>query len=200
MPWTNSRGHVIRRLPGSTETRLSQTLAAFLTEFDYDLAFRPPTRRDEFAIETADGIHIGTVMYYNAELCGGIGRVRHDHRPSQLSRSRIWPQRPRPHSFASPGRRTRSVPSTFTPSPGTSAPSAASAAAGLHRCANPAERRAFRPDGGSPRMVAAQDSERGIGFRSKRPSVTPPPGRLCPVVNSNRPVTRRFAFVHRNKS
>ena len=58
-----ARDPEIARFNGNTPRE--QTLAAFLTEFDYDLAFGPPTRQ-QFAIETADGIHIGTVMYYNA--------------------------------------------------------------------------------------------------------------------------------------
>jgi len=61
--FTWARDPEIARFNGTTPR--DQTLAAFLAEFDYDLAFGPPTRR-QFAIESVDGVHIGTVMFYNA--------------------------------------------------------------------------------------------------------------------------------------
>jgi len=61
--FTWARDPEIARFNGTTPRE--QTLAAFLAEFDYDLAFGPPTRR-QFAIESVDGVHIGTVMFYNA--------------------------------------------------------------------------------------------------------------------------------------
>lgn len=42
-----------------------QPFPAFLAEFEHEVTYGPP-QRQPFAIETVDGVYIGTVMYYNA--------------------------------------------------------------------------------------------------------------------------------------
>ena len=42
-----------------------QPFPAFLAEFEQEIAYGPP-KRQPLAIDTVDGVHIGTVMYYNA--------------------------------------------------------------------------------------------------------------------------------------
>ncbi|MGH2632580.1 MAG: GNAT family N-acetyltransferase [Tepidiformaceae bacterium] len=42
-----------------------QPFPAFLAEFEHEVAFGPPGRQP-FAIETLDEVHIGNLMYYNA--------------------------------------------------------------------------------------------------------------------------------------
>jgi RimJ/RimL family protein N-acetyltransferase len=63
---------------------VSVTYAEFLDAFERDLRLHDPTRR-AFAIDTADGAHIGSVMYYNGNhsvgtVEFGIGIYIDEHR------------------------------------------------------------------------------------------------------------------------
>jgi RimJ/RimL family protein N-acetyltransferase len=44
-----------------------ESFEQFLQAFSYDLAFGH-VNREAFALDTADALHIGTIMYYNADL------------------------------------------------------------------------------------------------------------------------------------
>ena len=44
----------------------TETFASFLAAFEYELSVGLPGR-EAFALETPDGEHIGTIMYYNAD-------------------------------------------------------------------------------------------------------------------------------------
>lgn len=64
----------------------SEGFTRFLQVFEHDLAFAQPDRA-QFAIETAGGVHIGSVMFYNADharetaefgISIGDGRYRGD--------------------------------------------------------------------------------------------------------------------------
>lgn len=46
----------------------------FVARFEHDLRF-PTTERRAFAIETAEGGHIGTVMYYGADYAGQVAEL-----------------------------------------------------------------------------------------------------------------------------
>ena len=56
---------------GSTPSRYyDSSFEIFLAQFELDLDFGHD-RRGMFSIETPDGVHIGNLMYYNADRVGG---------------------------------------------------------------------------------------------------------------------------------
>jgi len=62
----------IARFDGGPPMELA--FSDFVARFEYDLRF-PTTERRAFAIETAEGGHIGTVMYYGADYAGQVAEL-----------------------------------------------------------------------------------------------------------------------------
>ena len=54
----------------NAEPVLEASFETFLVQFELDLEFGHD-RRAMFSIETPDGVHIGNLMYYNADRAGG---------------------------------------------------------------------------------------------------------------------------------
>jgi RimJ/RimL family protein N-acetyltransferase len=70
---------------------VAEPFEAFLAAFQYDLTFGR-LGRDEFALEAADGTHIGTIMFYNSDGDAaefGVSIALNAYRDSGLGRAAI---------------------------------------------------------------------------------------------------------------